>query len=68
MSLGRQFRASLNNPLVKNDTKPGGTNSDRTALAALFHSLLMYSPPPNRGVCASTRLQTLVFPPGLGYE
>ena len=45
---------------------PGGTNSDRMALAALSHSLLTSRRPPNHGAYASTRLQTLVFPPDLG--
>jgi hypothetical protein len=45
---------------------PRGVNSDTMSLGALSHVLLTYRPPPNRSVCASTMLQTLVFPPGLG--
>jgi len=36
------------------------------ALPSLSYSLRSSNPPPNRSVCASTRIQTLVFPPGLG--
>jgi hypothetical protein len=45
---------------------PRGINNDRMVLPGLSDSLLPYSPPQNHDVCASTRLQTLVFPPGLG--
>jgi len=41
-------------------------NNDRMVLPGFSDSLLPYSPPPNHSVCASIRLQTSVFPPGLG--
>ena len=39
-------------------------NNDTMVPPAFSHSLLVYHPPPNLSVCASTRLQTSVFPPG----
>ena len=41
-----------------------GVNNDTMVPPAFSHSLLVYPPPPNLSVCASTRLQTSVFPPG----
>jgi hypothetical protein len=38
-------------------------NNDTMVPPALSHSLLVYHPPPNLSVCASTRLQTSVFSP-----
>ena len=44
-----------------------GVNSDTMTPPALSHSLLTYRPPPNLSVCASTRIQSLVFPPGCAH-
>ena len=41
-----------------------GVDNDTMVPPGFSHSLLVYHPPPNLSVCASTRLQTSVFPPG----
>ena len=49
--------------LDRKTPRPGGQQWYDGA-SAFSHSLLVYHPPPNLSVCASTRLQTSVFPPG----
>ena len=41
-----------------------GVDNDTMVPPGFSHSLLVYHPPANLSVCASTRLPTSVFPPG----